>query len=69
MASKDTMYIILDDKMNWIYNIVDDLDEAIDTARMMNDEENPKYHHYVVQECSQQYGTMWQEAWKKVTNK
>lgn len=69
MNEQDVMYMVVDDHCDWVYTIESDLDHAIDIARQMNDEENPKYHHYVVQECSWQYGMVWQEAWKKVTNK
>ena len=66
MVSKETMYIILDEKQKWIYYILDDLDDAIATARMLNDEENQKYHHYVVTECTRQYGEMWLQAWRNL---
>lgn len=62
----DTMYIVLDEKADWIYTIVYDLDEAMDLARMMNLEENRLYHHYVVEECTRAYGESWLDAWKKV---
>lgn len=62
----NTMYIILDEKCDWIYTIVSDLDEAMDKARMLNDEENQLYHHYVVEECTAEYGQSWLDAWKKV---
>ena len=64
----DTMYIVLDEKADWIYTIVYDLDEAMDLARMMNLEENQLYHHYVVEECTREYGESWLAAWKKVLN-
>lgn len=63
---QDIMYIILDEKQDWIFTIVYDLDEAMDLARMMNLEENQLYHHYVVEECTIEYGEAWLEAWKKV---
>ena len=62
----DSMYIILDEIADWIYTIVYDLDEAMDTARMLNAEENQLYNHYVVEECTIEYGESWLEAWKKV---
>ena len=62
----DTMYIVLDEKQDWIYTIVYDLDEAMDLARMMNLEESQFYHHYVVEECTREYGESWLDAWKKV---
>ena len=58
----DTMYIVRDEKADWVYTIVYDLDEAVDLARMMNLEENQMYHHYVVEECTRAYGGSWLEA-------
>lgn len=62
------MYIVLDEMQDWIYIIVYDLDEAIDLTRMMNLEENQLYHHYVVEECTIEYGESWLVAWKKAMN-
>lgn len=63
---QDSMYIVLDELHDCIYTIVYDLDEAMDLARLMNLEENQLYHHYVVEECTIEYGESWLEAWKKV---
>ena len=65
---KDVVYMVFDEEMDWIYTIVDDVDEAVSIARTMNQEENPKYHHYVVIECSGERAAEWYDAWKKVMN-
>lgn len=65
--NEDVMYMVVDDPHKWVYTIEPNLDSAIEIARRMNDEENPKYHHYVVVECSAEYAAEWYEAWKKVT--
>lgn len=64
--NEDVMYMVVDELANWVYTIEAKLEDAIDTARLMNQEENPKYHHYVVIECSGKYAREWLEAWKKV---
>lgn len=64
--NNDVMYMVVDENSCWIYTIESDLDCAIEIARRMNDEENPVYHHYVVEECSRHYGETWLAAWKKV---
>lgn len=64
--NEDVMYMVVDAIPYWVYTVEADLNRAIDIARQMNDEENPKYHHYVVIECSGDHARAWLEAWKKV---
>lgn len=60
------MYIVLDEKMDWIYTIVDDYDEARSMAMAMNEVDDLKYHHYVVLDCSKEYGRAWLAALRRV---
>lgn len=64
--NEDVMYMVVDEPLHWVYTIEAKLEDAIDTARLMNQEENPMYHHYVVVECSVEYAREWLAAWKKV---
>lgn len=66
MDKQEVMYMVVDDHAHWVYTIEAKLEDAVDIARLMNQEENPMYHHYVVVECSAEYAREWYEAWKKV---
>lgn len=61
----DVMYMVVDELSYWVYTIEAKLDDAVDTARLMNQEENSMYHHYVVVECSVEHAEKWYKAWKK----
>ena len=65
---EDVMYMVIDEYMNYIVSITSDLDDALMMVRRLNREDDPRYHHYVVMECSRIYGESWLEAWKKVMN-
>ena len=64
--TSEVMYMVFDEVMDWIYTIVDDVDEAVSVARTMNQEDNPKYHHYVVQECSKEFAIAWMDRWRTI---
>ncbi len=66
MDKQEVMYMVVDELAHWVYTIEAKLEDAVDIARLMNQEENPKYHHYVVIECSGDYARAWLDAWKKV---
>lgn len=68
MDNQEVMYMVVDELAHWVYMIEAKLEDAVETARLMNQEENPMYHHYVVVECSAEYAAEWYEAWKKVMN-
>lgn len=67
--NEDVMYMVVDEPNQWVYTIEANLEDAVGIARLMNQEENPKYHHYVVIECSGEYAAEWLEAWKGLMNK
>ena len=68
MDKQEVMYMVVDELAHWVYTIESKLEDTVDTARLMNQEENSKYHHYVVVECSAEYAAEWYEAWKKLMN-
>ena len=65
---EDVMYMVIDDHMDYIVSIVPDLDDAMMLARRWNNKDDPRYHHYVVMECSRLYGESWLAAWRGVLN-
>ena len=67
--NEDVMYMVVDELARWVYTIEERLEDAVGIARLMNQEENPKYHHYVVIECSVDYAAEWLDAWKELMNK
>ena len=68
MDKQEVMYMVVDELAHWVYTIEAKLGVGVDIARMMNQAENPMYHHYVVVECSVEYAAEWYEAWKKLMN-